>query len=217
MPELASEQSGLLVAISGLDGSGKTTLATRLLDRVVDEGLSGEIANTPMSRAWQNLRLLRRVSRPLVRSVSPALMGVAIDLERLAFLQDIVVPSMRLHDVVLLQRYTLDWAAISIALKGSSAELEILAAMEELLGLPTCRIFLRIDPEVAAERLRQRGRSLDPRESTRMLERTAVAYDELCAEDPSVSVLDAEAPPDILAAEAFGIVESHRRKQPQPR
>ncbi len=197
----------LLLAISGLDGSGKTTLANGVLARLLDAGYSAESVEAPMSRVWQNTRLLRHAA-PELASLGLSKISVAMDLERLEFLQDLVVPLLRLHDVVLLQRYTLDWAAIGMAIGSDPSQRDLLLGIERLLDLRTQCVFLRLPAATAAARLKQRGHSLDPRESLPVLQQTAAAYDALCKAEPhaKVDVLDATLPPAELVEQVLVVV-----------
>jgi dTMP kinase len=191
---------GMLIALSGLDGAGKTTVANVVREELITRGVSVEQVEPGPSRVWRLVQLLKADNPSLGRHITPNALGVAANLERMAFVADFVVPALSLYDVVISQRYVLDWAALGRALGADAAEVDLIRSAGRIDGYPVQSCFLRVDAEIAKQRLRARGRSCDAREDEELLTRTAAAYEQMLGDFDDVLALDATRPPAVSAA-----------------
>jgi len=194
--------SGRFITLEGIDGSGKTTLATALRGELARER-PVELLREPGGVALSE-RVRELVKDPALRCGARAetLLYAAA---RAQLVQERLRPLLESGDWVLLDRFV----DSSLAYQGAGRGLGIeqVAALNAFAtgGLePDRTLLLRVEPAVA--RARQRGRDETPdrleREAETFFETIAAAYDELAAREPQrIRVIDAAQPaPDVLQA-----------------
>ncbi len=191
---------GWLVALEGIDGAGKSTLARALAGALRRKGLSVALRHEP-----SDPRL-----GALAQSVSPedAWTGAVYFTVDRYLARPALEAALARHDVVVTDRSFYS----TLAYQGSAlprrertrlAELERTATRE-----PDRVILLQIDPTRALARLGGRRRR-GPLEQRRTLERVARAYGALARERHWV-VLDAEAPVSAITRRAVERVAPRR-------
>ncbi len=181
---------GRLVAIEGLDGSGKRTLTERLVADLKARGARVATLAFPRYGVSLTADLVRDALYGRVGDLADSVYGCAVlfALDR----QGAVADLRRLvdeHDVVLLDRYVSSNAAYGSARLGSGASFpEWIRALEiERFGIPApdLQLLLAAPVELAQQRARSRAeadadRGLDRFEADAGLqERTAAMYEEL--------------------------------------
>jgi dTMP kinase len=186
---------GRLVVIEGLDGAGKRTLADGLTKALHDIGASVTTLAFPRYGRSVHADLVRealhRGHGDLADSVYG--MGLLYALDRREAAEGIGT-DLKLHDVVLLDRYVASNAAYGAARLHQDAHGEFVGWVRELeiarfgLPVPDAQVLLRVSPEVAAARADNRARAdvdraKDAFESDEDLQaRCARVYDQLAAE-----------------------------------
>jgi dTMP kinase len=198
---------GRLITIEGLDGAGKSTLATALraeLERRRPVTLLREPGGVALSERIRDL-----VKDPALRcdARAEALLYAAA---RAQLVDELLEPLLAQGTWVLLDRFV----DSSLAYQGAGRGLGIgeIAALNAFAtgGIrPDRTLLLRVDP--ATGRARQRGRDGTPdrleREAEPFFATIATAYDELAASDPErIRVLDAESTPDQVLVRALAAV-----------
>lgn len=203
---------GRLITIEGLDGAGKSTLATALrgaLARHRPVTLLREPGGVVLSE-----RIRELVKDPALRC-DPRAEALLYAAARAQLVDEQLEPLLAAGTWVLLDRFV----DSSLAYQGAGRGLGIdqIAALNAFAtgGLsPDRTLLLRIDPAIGRARLRGRDDAPDrlEREASAFFEAIAAAYDELAAGDPRrVRVVDADQPPDrvlALALEALSDLDS---------
>ncbi|WAC90510.1 dTMP kinase [Mycobacterium sp. Aquia_213] len=158
----------MLIAIEGVDGSGKRTLTDGL--RSAFEAAGKSVATMAFPRYGQSVtadiaaEALHGEHGDLASSVYA--MATLFALDRAGAVDDIRALS-RDHDVLILDRYVASNAAYSAARLHQDAAGDAAAWVHELefrrLGLPApdCQVLLGVSAELAGERARRRAES-DP-------------------------------------------------------
>jgi dTMP kinase len=203
---------GRLITIEGLDGAGKSTLATALRDALARDRpvtLLREPGGVVLSE-----RIRELVKDPALRC-DPRAEALLYAAARAQLVDEQLEPLLAGGTWVLLDRFV----DSSLAYQGAGRGLGIerIAALNAFAtgGLsPDRTLLLRIDPAIG--RARQQGRDASPdrleREASAFFQAIAAAYDELAAGDPRrVRVVDADQPPDrvlSLALEALSDLDS---------
>ena len=195
--------AGLFVTIEGIDRSGKTTQARRLIDALGDDALLvREPGGTP---AGERIRDLLKDPAVELSARTEALLFAAA---RAELVGTVVRPALEAGRVVVSDRF-LD---SSLAYQGHArglGEAEVRRVNDwAIAGLePDLTVLLRIDPAEAAARAGEADRFED--EGLELQRRVADAYEEL-ATSPRWRAVDAARDPDEVAAEIRQLVTSTR-------
>ena len=193
---------GKLITIEGLDGAGKTTLATGLLSDLHERARPATLLREPGGVATaETIRALVKDPTSQISSRTEALLYAAA---RAQLVEEALEPLLAGGTWVVLDRFV----DSSLAYQGAGRELgvESVRAINAFAtaGLePDLTLLLRIDPALGRER--SRGRGAPDRlelETEQFFTRIASAYDELAAAEPErIRVIDAsQAPSAVLEA-----------------
>ena len=205
----APVRAGLLIALEGIDGVGKSTLQRRLLARLRADGWSATGWHEPVDPG------LGRKAQDLARS-DPWGSAMCFTLDRLLARPELE-RRLRAHDVVVADRSFYS----TLAYQGSAlrpAAARRLVRLETGATVPPDRVLLlRLDPDRAFGRIARRGAKRAPLEERRTLRAVHAAYLRLARRYRFV-VLDAEAPPGELLGRALAVVRGRlRRRGARPR
>jgi dTMP kinase len=196
---------GRLITIEGLDGAGKTTLASSLHAALVARGIDAKLLREPGGvGAAERVREL--VKDPDVR-IGPRAEALLYAAARAQLVEEAVEPLLRAGSWVLLDRFV----DSSLAYQGGGRVLgvEAVRAVNEFAtdGLTADRtLLLTIDPGGGRDRLRSRPDPPDRLESEQedFFARTAAAYAELAAAEPErFRTIDARQPPELVLEAAL--------------
>jgi dTMP kinase len=194
---------GRLITIEGIDGAGKTTLATAL-----ERELLARDRDIRLLREPGGVRVAERV-RELVKDpaldIVPRAEALLYAAARAQLVQEAVVPHLQSGRWVLLDRFV----DSSLAYQGAGRQLGVGAvrAINEFAtaGLvPDRTLWLSVDPGTGRERSSAREEPADrlEREQSAFFARIEAAYAELCHENPArIRRIDAAQDPErVLAA-----------------
>jgi dTMP kinase len=200
---------GLFVTIEGIDRSGKTTQARRLVDALGDDALLvREPGGTP---AGERIRDLVKDPDADISARTEALLFAAA---RAELVDAVIRPALEDRRVVVSDRY-LD---SSLAYQGHARGLgedEVRRLNEWATGglRPDLTVLLRIDPADAAARAGAGDRFED--EGLDLQRRVADAYEQLAAAAPERwQVIDATRSEDQVHADVVALVERARAGAP---
>ena len=196
---------GRLITIEGLDGAGKTTLASGLVAALRERGIDAHALREPGGVALaERVRAVVKDPELRVGARAEALLYAAA---RAQLVEEALRPLLDAGAWVVLDRF-LD---SSLAYQGAGRGLGIDAVRAinrfGTGGLePDRTLLLRIDP--VQGRARQAGRGEAPdrleREADAFFRTIATAYDELAAAEPErIRVLDATLPPAAVLSGAL--------------
>jgi len=199
---------GRLITIEGLDGAGKTTLASGLVAALSERGIDAHALREPGGVALaERVRAVVKDPELRVGARAEALLYAAA---RAQLVEEALRPLLDVGAWVVLDRF-LD---SSLAYQGAGRGLGIDAVRAiNLFGTgglqPDRTLLLRIDP--VQGRARQAGRGEAPdrleREADAFFQTIADAYAQLAAEPQRIRVLHASASPERVAAQALAALE----------
>ncbi|MGA8336473.1 MAG: dTMP kinase [Solirubrobacteraceae bacterium] len=196
---------GRLITIEGIDGAGKTTLASALLDALQAFGLDVVLLREPGGvAAAERIRDLVIDPDLHIAARTEALLYAAA---RAQLVEEAIEPLLRDGRWVLLDRFI----DSSLAYQGGGRELGIdpVRAINEFAirtAWPDRTLLLMVDSGLGRRRSQSRAGAPDrlERERNEFFDRTAAAYLELAAEDPErIRKVDASRPPDEVLAAAL--------------
>ncbi len=196
---------GRLITIEGIDGAGKTTLATGLVVALGDRGIEvvalREPGGVPAAERIRNLVIDPGLH---VTARTEALLYAAA---RAQLVEEALEPLLCAGRWVLLDRFI----DSSLAYQGGGRQLGIDAvrSINEFAirtAWPDRTLLLMIDPDLGRSRSGTRAGEPDrlERERNDFFDRTVAAYLELAAEDPGrIRLIDASRPPDEVRSAAL--------------
>ena len=199
---------GKLITIEGLDGAGKTTLATGLLEALHGRAIAAALLREPGGvKAAEDIRAL--VKDPAAH-ISPRAEALLYAAARAQLVEEALEPLLERGTWVLLDRFV----DSSLAYQGAGRGLGIepVRAINEFAtgGLaPDLTLLVRVDPRVGRER--SRGRGAQDRlelESDGFFDRIARAYDALARAEPQrIVTIDGDQPPPAVLADAVAALD----------
>jgi dTMP kinase len=194
---------GRLLAFEGLDGCGKSTQVA-VLARALEQA-GHEVLATREPSDGPAGRRIRSMARSGKRVAPDEELRWFVE-DRRAHVADVIRPALESGRLVLTDRYYLSTVAYQGA-RGLDAA-TILADSEAEFPLPDLAILLEIEPEIALERVGDRGEPLDAAfEQREFLERVAANYRAL--ERPYLVRVDARGSEDTVHAAVVSCVRDH--------
>jgi dTMP kinase len=196
---------GRLITIEGIDGAGKTTLASELEPELAARGVQVRLLREPGGvRAAERIREL--VKDPDLR-IGPRAEALLYAAARAQLVEEAIQPLLEAGTWVLLDRFV----DSSLAYQGGGRELGIepVRAINQFAtgGLvPDRTLLLLVDPELGRSRSRLRGEAVDRLEAERadFFLRINAAYLELSAQDPDrIRQIDGSLPPEQVRKAAL--------------
>jgi dTMP kinase len=196
---------GRLITIEGLDGAGKTTLATRLAAALEERGQPVRVLREPGGVVLsERLRALVKDPSLTVGARAEALLFAAA---RAQLVEEALEPLLASGAWVLLDRFV----DSSLAYQGGGrglgvSEIRALNAFGTGGLEPDRTLLLRIAPDAGLARVAGRAEDADrlEREAGSFLAAAAAAYDALAEAEPErIAVIDATQPPDAVLAAAL--------------
>ena len=199
---------GKLITIEGLDGAGKTTLATGLLEALHGRAIAAALLREPGGvKAAEDIRAL--VKDPAAH-ISPRAEALLYAAARAQLVEEALEPLLERGTWVLLDRFVDSSLAYQGAGRGLGIE-PVLAINKFATGglAPDLTLLVRVDPRVGRER--SRGRGAPDRlelESDGFFDRIARAYDALARAEPQrIVTIDGDQPPPAVLADAVAALD----------
>jgi dTMP kinase len=207
---------GRLITIEGLDGAGKTTLATALCEALRARGLDVRLLREPGGvPVAERIRELVKDPQLRIASRAEALLYAAA---RAQLVEEEIAPLLEQGAWVLLDRFIDSSLAYQGAGRGLGVE-EVRAINEFGTGglVPDRTLVLTIDPAGGLERAQERGEPPDrlEQEHRAFFEAIAAAYAQLVATEPErVRAIDANRPRKSVLDAALGELEDLLEEAP---
>lgn len=184
---------GLLVAIEGIDGAGKTTQAEAVAARLQSVGFEVVRSKEPTSGPWgQRIREWASSGR-----LSPEAEFEAFTEDRREHVRALIAPALARGAVVILDRYYYSNAAYQVVAGLSSAG--IIEQNEKFAPRPDLLVVLDVPVQAGLSRIRSRGDRPNHFEAPEQLERCASVFRSLTGEH--VRVIDGMLPMEHVTAE----------------
>ena len=201
----------MLVAVEGIEGSGKSTLVaalgSRLRERGFDVLLTREPGGTPAGNAIRRIFLDRTVS------IEPLAEAFLVNAARAQHVAEVLRPALDAGRIVICDRFTDSTLAYQGYGRGLDLE-QLQAVCATATGGVSADLILLLDlpVDVARARLRERAERTDriEAESDDFHQRVRRGFLEIAA-SPRHRVFDAALPPETLADLALAGVEECMR------
>jgi dTMP kinase len=191
-------QSGRLIVIEGLDGAGTTTQTKRLVDHLNQGGTKAHATREPSDGPVGRLirEMLGGGHAIEGEKLSQGTFGLLFAADRLDHLQREVEPALAAGVTVISDR----WYHSSLAYQGTGADRDWITTLNARARKPDLTIFLKVRPQVAAERRAAARRQEELFEQLQMQIEVDAGYTatiaELAAQGERIVTLDGEQSPD---------------------
>lgn len=192
----------MLIAVEGIDGSGKTTIAKHLVTFLRRNGYDAVLFHEPSDSKYG--RILRKSGKRL----SPEEELELFLLDRKEDVRQNIIPALKAGKIVIMDRYYLSNVAYQSA-RGIETK-RIKELNEKIAPKPDLVILLDVDPEIGIKRIKKRG-ELSPFEDIEYLKKVREKYLELA--DERTMIVDAERPVEKVLEEAENLVFSFLKKK----
>jgi dTMP kinase len=163
--------TGLLVVLEGIDGAGTTTQSQRLEEGLREAGYECHVTREPSTGPIG--RLLREVLEGGHKPIDATTMGLLFAADRADHVQREIVPHMREGEIVITDRYVHS----SLAYQGADEDRAWIETLNARALRPDLVLFLRVDPEVAANRRAAADRNEEIYDKLDTQKRVAAGYD----------------------------------------
>jgi dTMP kinase len=196
---------GRLIVIEGLDGAGTTTQARRLAAHLgANAHLTREPSDGPIGKLIREMLSGGHAIAGV--ALAQSTFGLLFAADRLDHAQREVEPAIAAGKLVISDR----WYHSSLAYQGTGADRDWITNLNSRALRPELTIFLRVRPEVAAQRRGARGEPEELFEAIEMQREVDEGYRatiaELVASGERIEVLDGELPPDQVFAQILALV-----------
>lgn len=191
-----------LVVLEGLDGAGTTTQARRLVDALTARSYPAHVTREPSDGPIGKLIRTMLTGGHAIegQAIDQATFGLLFAADRMDHVQREVAPQLDAGTIVISDR----WYHSSLAYQGTGAARAWIASLNQHARRPDLTLFLRVRPEIAADRRALAGRTQELFEELAMQRRVAAGYDEVIAElqarGERIDVLDGELAIDEVTA-----------------
>ena len=184
---MGAGSNGILIALEGIDGAGKTTQANLLVDALRAAGETVVASKEPTDGPWgQKIRGSAQNGR-----MSPLEELQAFIEDRKEHVANLIQPALDRGEIVILDRYFYS----TIAYQGSRGRADAGAFdrdMRNMFPVPDAVFLLDVAPEIGLERIsNSRGNTPNKFERRNGLKRVRRTFLDLAANDSEINVVNA--------------------------
>ncbi len=193
--------NGLLIAVEGIDGAGKTSIATVLAQWCGERGLGCTISKEPTGLKWgTELRKSAHEGRlPIGRELE------LFELDRRDHVQRSIQPSLAEGNVVILDRYY--WSNAAYQGSRGADYHKIIASNESFAPRPDLILLLDLDVDAGIERIRSRGDQPNSFEAKASLRRARQIFQQLAESSSNARTIDSSRHFKETASEALALFQ----------
>lgn len=200
-------QPGILIALEGIDGSGKTTLAQFLAHQLTHAGYSVVLTKEPGGTEFGKHMRAMLQSRPTALTPQTEFLLFAAD--RAQHMQEIIRPALSAGKVVISDR--LSDSSVAYQGYGRGVDVDMIKQINSwIMGSikPTITVYLELDSQTAYQRIEQRKEQLTDfeKEQKSFFERVIHGFETLYKDRKDIIRLDARQKPEIIAQQALGYI-----------
>jgi len=197
------KREGLLIAIEGIDGAGKTTQSKILYDKLEQENLDVCLLHEPTDSTWG--RKIQEIARNGRQNIGPKQEFELFHLDRKEDVEKHIIPALKKNMIVIMDRYYFSSVAYQGALGLNPDFIE--KKSEKIAPRPLLTIILDVQPRIALLRIKNRARTKKNHfERERYLTKVRKIFKERFEDRPGVAIIDGSPGIDTVASEIMNIV-----------
>jgi len=188
---------GVFICVEGIDASGKTTQARRLVTKLRRKGIDAVYTTEPSSGKVG--KLIRRYVLDREKRVPISLEALLFAADRVDHLETEVKPALERGRIVVCDRYVYS----SLAYQGAAGlDFDWIEHINQFALVPDLALFLDVTPEVMLKRLKRKKTVM---ETTQNLQRVREVYLKM-VRDNRLILLDGDKPVDDVANDIQKVV-----------
>lgn len=196
-----SVKEGLLVAIEGLDGAGKTTVAKKLVEKLKELGYKAVYTYEPFSSPFSEA-LKKYIEE--AGEVEAEIETLAMALDRLFHVKKVIEPLLKDGCIVITDRYIHS----SLAYQGARGiDIEWIKTVNRYAIEPDLVIYLKVPLEIALERIKKKESKWKYFEDVNRLKKVQEIY-ELFASRGILIAIDATQSVDKVVEQCLRVILS---------
>lgn len=162
---------GIFICIEGLDGSGKTTHAHRLVNNLQRKGYQAVYTTEP-SR-WELGSFIRGTILEGKKRVPRVVEALLFAVDRVEHFEKDVKPALQTGKIVVSDRCVYS----SLAYQGSAGlDLEWIEQINRFAVAPDFAIYIDVEPEVVVKRIRRKKSVMERLETQRKVQKVYMKY-----------------------------------------
>ncbi|MEM3726250.1 MAG: dTMP kinase [Candidatus Bathyarchaeia archaeon] len=197
---------GVLIAIEGIDGAGKTTQAKILLETLIKKGYDAVCFHEPTDGKWG--RKIKELATNGRYKISPEVELQFFYLDRLEDVKRNIQPALQRKKIVIMDRYYLS----SVAYQGARGlDLDLIEKKNETIApIPNIAIIIDLNSEVALTRIRYKRNEIPNYfERKKYLEHVRQIFLKRFSNRTNVRIIDGDdtRPIQMIASDIWKIVE----------
>ncbi len=190
----------MLIAVEGIDGSGKTTIANFLKDFLKKQSYEVVLLKEPSDSKWGKMlkESFKKGRLPPKKELEFFILDRKYNVERN------IAPALKSGKIVILDRYYYSTLAYQGAL-GFNID-EIKKINESFAPKPDLVIILDVDPKIAIERIKRKRGGINKFEDLNYLKKVRSIF--LSIKDDNIVVIDANKDLDYVKQEVLKAVSN---------
>jgi dTMP kinase len=203
-------EKGRIIALEGIDASGKATQAKMLLEFLKRNGKDGVIADEPCYDTPTG-KLIYDTLHSKGKHDDYSLQ-LLFTVDRAMHVHSLISPTIEKGHYVVADRYLLSTIAYSMAAGMNGEKLKAIKGANGVFPQPDFTFILDIDPEESAKRMvlrtKNQNRKTDKFEDNiKFLRKVREAYLKLPGEYPNIFIIDAKRDADEVHGKIIGVLE----------
>lgn len=199
------ENKGVLVAIEGIDGAGKTTVSRILAEKLKELGHPAEYTYEPFASPFSEAL---RIYIDTYGEAEPEIETLAMALDRLFHIKKVVEPLLNRGYIVITDRYVYS----SIAYQGArGVDTKWIESVNRYAIQPDIAIYLRVPLEIALERVKDRKPRWKYFEDVNRLRKVQEIYESLVSQGILIPI-DASQDLEKVVSKCLNIILKHVEK-----
>jgi dTMP kinase len=212
-PRPRALEPGSLIAIEGIDGSGITTQATKLVGYLNHHGHSAMLTAEPSDGpVGALLRKLLATRTSLAHAGTMRMLSLLFAADRVDHYHRVVAPALARRTTVVSDR----WYHSSLAYQRTGVEREWIIALNRHARTPDATVMLEVSPEIGQRRRDDAGRSREFFHELPVQREVVAGYRATIAElrlaGERIELVDGEREPAVVFAEILHALAIKRRR-----
>ena len=192
----------MFIAFEGLDGSGSSTQAKLLAEKLQSQGKEVLLTKEPTEDTPLGKKLREALQHKW--EATPEELQILFSADRAEHLKDVIQPALDAGKVVITDRYVLSTYAYGML----NVPLHTLKDLNQKFPAPDVTFLLKLSPEECLGRIMSRGNDVELFEKVPTLKKVWKNYEAVRGEHPNVHIIDASGSIEEVSAEiglTFGL------------